>query len=60
MLQFLADFLAEPITALYGKSLQSAELPPELAQGNHLPDFQKGGPGGRGQLPPCEFNFCFV
>ncbi len=50
MLQVLADFLAEPITALCNKSLQSAEVP----------DFQKGGLGGRGLLLRCEFNFCFV
>ncbi len=51
MLQILADFLAELSNTLYNKSLQSS---------NHLPDFQKGGPGGRGQLPPYEFNFRFV
>ncbi len=60
MLQIIADFLAEPITALYNKYLQSGEVPPGLAQGNHLPNFQELGTGGCGQLPPFEFNFCFV
>ncbi len=59
MLQILADFLAKPITTVYKKSPEWRG-PPGLAQGNHLPDFQKGGPGGRGQLALCEFNFCFA
>ncbi len=60
MLQILADFLAEPITALYNKSLQSGEVPQDWRKAIICPIFKKRGPGGRGQLPPCEFNFCFV
>ncbi len=45
MLQIQAGFLAEPITTLYNKSLQRGK---------------KGGFGGRGQLPPCGFNFRFI
>ncbi len=40
MLQIPADFLEEPIKV---KPIQG------------LPDFEEGGPGGRGQLTPCEF-----
>ncbi len=58
MLQFLADFLAEPITTLYNKSLQSGEVPQDWRKAIICPIFKKGGPGGRRQLPSCEFNFC--
>ncbi len=47
MSQILAAFLAEPLS-------------PGLAQNNHVPDFQKGGSRGCGQLRPCEQNFSFM
>ncbi len=42
MLQFLADFLAEPITALYNKSLQSGEIPQDWRKAIICPIFKKG------------------
>ncbi len=44
MLQFLADFLAEPITALYNKSLQSGEVPQDCRKAIICPIFKKGDP----------------
>ncbi len=59
MLEFLAEFLAEFITALYNKSLQSGEAPQDWRKTIISTIFNKG-PGGCGQLPPCEFNFCYM
>ncbi len=53
MLQILADFLAEPITTLYNKS-------PRIGERQSSARISKGGAVGRGQLPPCEYNFCLV
>ncbi len=44
MLQILADFLAEPITALYNKSLQSGEVPQDWRKAVICPIFKKGVP----------------
>ncbi len=44
MLQILADFLAEPIIALYNKSLQSGEVPQDWRKAIICPIFKKGGP----------------
>ncbi len=44
MLQILADFLAEPITALYKKSLQSGEVPQDWRRAIICPIFKKGIP----------------
>ncbi len=44
MLQILADFLAEPITALYNKSLQSGQVPKDCRKAITCPIFKKGDP----------------
>ncbi len=47
MLQILADFLAEPITTLYNKSLQSGEVPQDWWTESTCPIFKKGEPEDR-------------
>ncbi len=42
MLQALADFLAEPINALYNKSLQCGEVPQDRRKAIICPIFKKG------------------
>ncbi len=42
MLQIIADFLAEPITLLYNKSLQSGEVPQDWRKAIVCPIFKKG------------------
>ncbi len=44
MLQILADFLVEPITALYNKSLQSGEVPQDWRKAIIRPIFKKADP----------------
>ncbi len=44
MLRILVDFLAEPITALYNKSLQSVEVPHDWCKAIICPIFKKGDP----------------
>ncbi len=44
MLQILADFLAEPIIALFYKSLQSGEIPQGWYKAILCPIFIKGDP----------------
>ncbi len=44
MLQILADLLAEYITALYNKSLQSGEIPQDWRKAIICPIFKKGDP----------------
>ncbi len=44
MLQILADFLAEPITILYNKSLLSGEVPQDWLKAIICPIFKKGDP----------------
>ncbi len=41
MSQIVADFLAEPITALYSKSLQSGEVPQDWRKAIICPIFKK-------------------
>ncbi len=42
MLQIIADFLAEPITLLYSKSLRSGEVPQDWRKAIVCPIFKKG------------------
>ncbi len=44
MLQILADFLAEPITALYNKSLHIGEVPQDWRKAIICPIFRKKDP----------------
>ncbi len=44
MLQILPDFLAEPITTLYSKSLQSGEVPQDWRKAINCPIVKKGDP----------------
>ncbi len=44
MLQILADFLAEPIVALYNKSLQSGVVPQDWRKSIICPIFKMGDP----------------
>ncbi len=59
MLQILADFLAEPITALYNKSLQSGEVPHDWRKAIICPIFKKGDPEDAANNRSVS-NFCFV
>ncbi len=52
MLQILADFLAEPITALYSKSLQSGEVPQDWQKAIICPIVKKGHPEGTANYRP--------
>ncbi len=51
MLQILADFLAEPITALYNKSLHIGEVPQDWRKAIICPIFKKKDPEDAANYP---------
>ncbi len=57
MLEILADFLAEPVTALYNKSLLSGEISQDWRKAIICPIFKQGGPEDAAYYRPVSLTF---